>query len=202
MKESNCRRANVREGKRYDVGWQEEAEAASPRLSRRTLITIIYNMYARTYACPGATDFFFYLYIFTPKSERQYAVWTYLVHLCFLLSVRVYVCMCVRVFTCVAFTTIFLICLLFRGFFFSSIIWFSYFFLSHNNTLSDFLFVRSFYPRFTSHSPFLSLFFFGLYSIFPPLFPSHENYPETRESKRDRERYEEEGFVKDRVVGG
>lgn len=30
--------------------------------------------------------FFVYLYIFTPKSERQYAVWTYLVHLC------VYVC--------------------------------------------------------------------------------------------------------------
>lgn len=91
MKESNCRWANVRmrEGGRYNVGWQEEAEAASPHLSRRTLITIIYNMYARTYACPGATDFFFYLYIFTPKSERQYAVWTYLVHLCFLLCVRV-----------------------------------------------------------------------------------------------------------------
>lgn len=41
--------------------------------------------------------FFFHLYIFTPKSERQYAVWTYLVHLC------VYVC--TRM--CVAFTTIF-----------------------------------------------------------------------------------------------
>lgn len=142
---------------------------------------------------------FFYLYIFTPKSERQYAVWTYLVHLCFLFCVYVYVCTCVRVsYDVCGFYNyfFFLICLLFCGFFFSSVIWFSYFpFCPINNTLSDFLFVRSFYPRFTSHSPFFFSFTFWFYSVFPsPLFPSSRKIIRRHVRVRGIERYEEEGF--------
>lgn len=136
MKRSSCECRGKR--KVYNIGWQEEAEAASPRLSRRTLITIIYNMYARTYACPGATDFFLFIYFHTEvrKAIRSMN----------LLSTFVFffVCMCMRVrvrvfYVCDFYNYFFLICLLFRDFFFTSIIWFSYFLLSHNNTLSDFL---------------------------------------------------------------
>lgn len=120
---------------------------------------------------PARLTFFLFIYFHTEvrKAIRSMN----------LLSTFVFLFLCVRVcvyvyafFTCVAFTTIFLICLLFRGFFFSSIIWFSYFFLSHNNTLSDFLFVRSFYPRFTLHSPFS--FTFGLFHLPPALSESRK----------------------------
>lgn len=173
------------EGGGYSVGWQEETEAASPHLSRRTLITIIYNMYARTYACPGATDFFFYLYIFTPKSERQYAVWTYLVHLCFpFLCVRV----CVYVY---AFLRVWLLQLFF-SFVYCSVA---------SSSLPSFgspisfcpIIIRTLTFSLLDHStpvlPRIPRFFhfFFFWFIFPPLFPSHENYPKTRESKRDRE---------------
>lgn len=135
---------------------------------------------------------FFYLYIFTPKSERQYAVWTYLVHLCFLLCL----CVCVYVYA-------FLYVCGFYNYFFFSFVYCSVassslpsfgspnFLLSHNNTLSDFLFVKIILPPFYLAFPvFLSLLVaLFLFRFSPyPLFPSHEkNYPETRESMRDRE---------------
>lgn len=189
MKRCRIEEANVRERGRYDIGWQEEAEAASP-LSRRTLITIIYNMYARTYACPGTTDFFLFIYFHTEvrKAIRSMNLLSTFVFL----LVCTCMCVCVRVLTCVAFTTTFLICLLFRGFSFSSIHLVLLLFLSHNNTLSDFLFIRSFYPRFTSHSPFLSL------SRFIPS-SSPRSFRVTKIVRRHVrvrgiERYEEEGF--------
>lgn len=115
-----------------------------------------------------------------------------------------FLCLCVCVYLCTRFLRrvwllqlfFFLICLLFCGFFFSSVIWFSYFpFCPINNTLSDFLFVRSFYPRFTSHSPFFFSFTFWFYSVFPsPLFPSSRKIIRRHVRVRGIERYEEEGF--------
>lgn len=104
-------------------------------------------------------------------------------------------CMCVRVrvFTCVAFTTIFFFSFVYCSVASSSLPSFGSpnFLLSHNNTLSDFLFVKIILPPFYLAFPvFLSLLVaLFLFRFSPyPLFPSHEkNYPETRESMRDRE---------------
>lgn len=104
----------------------------------------------------------------------------------------------------------------FRAFFFvylfvsssssSSVIWFFYFslcfffilfaFLSRNNTLSLSFFSLSILanrfvrdrtpPVLPRNSPFLFSLSVALFRL-PPVLPSHENYPETRESKRDRE---------------
>lgn len=69
-------------------------------------------------------------------------------------------------------------------------------FLSRNNTLSLSFFSLSILanrfvrdrtpPVLPRNSPFLFSLSVALFRL-PPVLPSHENYPETRESKRDRE---------------
>lgn len=148
---------------------------------------------------PARLTFFFYLYIFTPKSERQYAVWTYLVHLCFLLCL----CVCVYVYA-------FLYVCGFYNYFFFSFVYCSVassslpsfgspnFLLSHNNTLSDFLFVKIILPPFYLAFPvFLSLL---VALFFIPFFPPTRSFRVTKKIIRRHvrvwgiERYEEEGF--------
>jgi len=141
-------------------------------------------MYARTYACPGATDFFLFIYFHTEvrKAIRSMNLLSTFVFLfVFMCIVYVY-----AFFKCVTFTTIFLIYLLFRGFFISSVIWFSYFSFCP-------IIIRSLTFSLLDHStpvlPRIPRFLSLLVALFPPppLFSSRENYPETRESKRDRE---------------
>lgn len=65
--------------------------------------------------------------------------------------------------------------------------------LSHNNTLFlSFLYleirsVRSFSPQYYLAIPRFSVSLSVALFRLPPVLPSHKNYPETRESKRDRE---------------
>lgn len=135
---------------------------------------------------------FFYLYVFTPKSERQYAVWTYLVHLCFF-----FVCTCM----CVSCTHSY-VCGFYNYFFshLSIVPWLLllfhhlvllFSFLSHNNTFSDFLFVKFILPPFYLAFPVSFTFWF-----IPSSPRSFRVTKIIRRHVRVRgiERYEEEGF--------
>lgn len=189
MKGSNFRsecKKGEREGGRYNVGWQEEAEAASPRLSRRTLITIIYNMYTRTYACPGATDFFLFIYFHTEvrKAIRSMNLLSTFVFL--------FVCTCVCVYVyAFFFSRVWLLQLFFFSFVYCSVASSSP--PSFGSPISFCpIIIRSLTFSLLDHStpvlPRIPRFFhFWFISSSPRSFPSHENYPETRESKRDRE---------------
>ena len=145
-------RERKRKAKTEKPGKRKTRRITRPIGTRLNTYYIIFRSLENPRVPARLTFFFFYLYIFTPKSERQYAVWTYLVHLC------VYVC--TRM--CVAFTTIFLFVSL-------SVFFFFIYFCSH--WLWFFCYSCCRFPYFIHVRSYLFLFFSFFFFSFVCLLP-------------------------------
>lgn len=102
---------------------------------------------------------FFFVYLFVSSSSSSSVIWFFYFSLCFFFS------FC-SLFCPVTTRSLFL--------FFLSLFWQNAFVRDRTP------------PVLPRNSPFLFSLSVALFRL-PPVLPSHENYPETRESKRDRE---------------
>lgn len=145
------------------------------------LSTFVFCVCVRVYVCGFYNYLFFFSFVYCSVPSSSVSL---------LLLPRFLLCLFVCFFVFFLFRHLVLL------FFFVFFFFILFAFLSRNNTLSLSFFSLSILanrfvrdrtpPVLPRNSPFLFSLSVALFRL-PPVLPSHENYPETRESKRDRE---------------